>query len=87
MIMLASSVLLSAFFAGLVATGVTLAIERWGGLLGGVLGTVPSTIVPAAAGMQALARPATIGHVSRKSQTRMNMAGPNFKQRCTWWSP
>ena len=51
MILLASSVLLSAFLAGLVATGVTLAIERWGGLVGGVLGTVPSTIVPAAAGM------------------------------------
>ena len=49
--MLPSSVLLSALFAGLVATGVTLAIERWGGLVGGVLGTVPSTIVPAAAGM------------------------------------
>ena len=49
--MLASSVLLSALFAGLVATGVTLAIERWGGLVGGVLGTVPSTIVPAAGGM------------------------------------
>jgi len=49
--MLASSVVLSALFAGLVATGVTLAIERWGGLVGGVLGTVPSTIVPAAAGM------------------------------------
>ena len=50
-IMLASSVLLSALFAGLVATCVTLAIERWGGLVGGVLGTVPSTIIPAAAGM------------------------------------
>jgi len=50
-ILLASSVFLSAFLAGLVATGVTLAIERWGGLVGGVLGTVPSTIVPAAAGM------------------------------------
>ena len=49
--MLASSVLVSALFAGLVATCVTLAIERWGGLVGGVLGTVPSTIVPAAAGM------------------------------------
>jgi len=49
--MLASSVLISALFAGLVATCVTLAIERWGGLVGGVLGTVPSTIVPAAAGM------------------------------------
>lgn len=30
---------------------VTLAIEKWGGLTGGILGTVPSTIVPAAAGM------------------------------------
>ena len=49
--MLASSVLVSALFAGIVATCVTLAIERWGGLVGGVLGTVPSTIVPAAAGM------------------------------------
>lgn len=49
--MLSASVLASALFAGLVATCVTLAIERWGGLVGGVLGTVPSTIVPAAAGM------------------------------------
>ena len=49
--MLASSLLLSALFAGLVATGVTLAIERWGGLVGGVLGTVPSTIVPAGIGI------------------------------------
>jgi hypothetical protein len=30
---------------------VTVAIEKWGGLTGGILGTVPSTIVPAAAGM------------------------------------
>jgi hypothetical protein len=49
--MLSTSVVASALFAGLVATCVTLAIERWGGLVGGVLGTVPSTIVPAAAGM------------------------------------
>ncbi|HJM55038.1 MAG TPA: hypothetical protein QGI72_02205 [Poseidonia sp.] len=49
--MLASSILLSAIFAGLVATAVTVAIEKWGGLIGGLLGTAPSTIVPAAIGM------------------------------------
>ena len=49
--MLSSSVLFSALFAGIIATLVTLAIERWGGLTGGLLGTMPSTIVPAAAGI------------------------------------
>ena len=29
----------------------TVAIEKWGGLVGGLLGTVPSTIVPAAVGI------------------------------------
>ena len=43
--------MISALFAGIVATLVTVAIEKWGGLTGGILGTVPSTIVPAAAGM------------------------------------
>ena len=47
--MLATSVLLSAVMAGIIATLVTIAIERWGGLTGGLLGTMPSTIVPAAA--------------------------------------
>ena len=47
-----TSILLSALFAGIVATAVTVAIEKWGGLIGGLLGTVPSTIVPAAIGMQ-----------------------------------
>jgi hypothetical protein len=37
--------------AGVVATAVTVAIEKWGGLVGGLLGTVPSTIVPAGIGM------------------------------------
>ena len=50
-IILGQSVLISAIFAGLVATLVTVAIEKWGGLTGGILGTIPSTIVPAAAGM------------------------------------
>jgi hypothetical protein len=45
------SILISAVLAGIVATAVTVAIEKWGGLIGGLLGTVPSTIVPAAVGM------------------------------------
>jgi|TARA_B110000483_G_scaffold173510_1_gene205349 hypothetical protein len=49
--MLSSSVILSALVAGIIAILVTLAIERWGGLTGGLLGTMPSTIVPAAAGI------------------------------------
>ncbi len=42
---------LSGMFAGVVAVLVTLAIERTGGLLGGVLGTLPTTIVPASIGL------------------------------------
>ncbi len=49
----AAGVLLPALLAGLVAVGVTVAIERWGGRVGGLLGTLPTTIVPAAAGMAA----------------------------------
>ena len=40
----------SASFAALVAVGVTVAIERWGGVVGGLLGTLPTTIVPASIG-------------------------------------
>ena len=47
----AASILASALLAGVVATAVTVAIEKWGGLVGGLLGTVPSTIVPAAVGI------------------------------------
>ena len=46
-----TGVLISAFIAGLAAILVTVAIEKWGGLHGGVLATVPSTIVPAAVGI------------------------------------
>ena len=52
--MLLTSVLLSAFFAGVVATLVTVAIEKFGGRTGGVLATVPTTIVPAAIGMYSM---------------------------------
>ena len=45
------TIILSALFAGLVAILVTVAIEKWGGIVGGVLGTLPTTIVPAAMGM------------------------------------
>ena len=45
-----SSALLSALYAGLVAIGATVAIERLGGRLGGLLGSVPTTIIPASLG-------------------------------------
>jgi hypothetical protein len=45
------SIALSALFAGLVAVAVTLAIERWGGVVGGIIATLPSTIVPASIGI------------------------------------
>jgi len=41
----------AAIFAGVVAIAVTLLIEKYGGAVGGILGTVPTTIVPAAAGI------------------------------------
>ncbi|MEY3211837.1 MAG: hypothetical protein RIT28_2318 [Pseudomonadota bacterium] len=44
-------VLTSALFAGLVAVGATVAVERLGGRVGGVLATSPSTIIVAAAGV------------------------------------
>ena len=52
--MMNSTIILYGVFAGLVAILVTVAIEKFGGFIGGVLGTVPSTIVPAAAGVYAL---------------------------------
>jgi len=50
-----TEVLVPGFFAGLVAMAVPAAIERFGGLTGGLLGTVPSTIVPAAIGIRGTA--------------------------------
>jgi hypothetical protein len=44
-------ILLPALGAGTVAVLVTLVIERFGGTLGGILGTLPTTIVPAAIGI------------------------------------
>ena len=44
------SVLLSALGAGLVAILATVAIERFGGKLGGLLASLPSTIIPASVG-------------------------------------
>ena len=40
----------SGIFAALVAIGATVAIERLGGRIGGVLGSIPTTIVPASLG-------------------------------------
>ena len=52
--MVNSTIILYGTFAGLVAILVTVAIEKFGGFIGGLLGTVPSTIIPAAAGVYAL---------------------------------
>ena len=52
--MLITSIFLSALFAGIVATLVTIAIEKFGGRTGGVLATIPTTIVPAALGMYSI---------------------------------
>lgn len=38
----------AAVLAGLVAIFVTVAIEKFGGIIGGIIGTVPTTILPAA---------------------------------------
>ncbi|HJM18869.1 MAG TPA: hypothetical protein QF802_00240 [Candidatus Thalassarchaeaceae archaeon] len=46
-----AAILISALVAGIAAILVTMSIEKWGGLHGGVLATVPSTIVPAAVGI------------------------------------
>lgn len=46
-----ASVVVAGVSAGLVAIGATVAVERLGGRLGGLLGTLPTTIVPAAAGI------------------------------------
>lgn len=47
----ATGVLVPAACAGGVAIAATVAIERFGGRLGGLLATLPTTIVPAAVGM------------------------------------
>lgn len=44
---------LAVLLAGGVAVAVTRAVERWGGAVGGLLGTLPSTIVPASLGLWA----------------------------------
>jgi hypothetical protein len=46
--------ILPALFAAAIATGVTVSIERFGGRKGGLIGTLPSTIVPASIGLLAV---------------------------------
>ncbi|MBP48121.1 MAG: hypothetical protein CMH53_09315 [Myxococcales bacterium] len=46
-----SELLLVGVFAGAVAIGCTVAIERLGGRIGGLIGTLPTTIVPASIGL------------------------------------
>ncbi|MCP4808066.1 MAG: hypothetical protein GY913_31580 [Proteobacteria bacterium] len=49
--MLALHAVGAGLFAALVAIGATLAIERWGGVVGGFIGTLPSTVLPASIGI------------------------------------
>lgn len=49
--------LISGLFAALVAVGTTLAIERWGGRVGGLIGTMPSTVVPFSIGLAMTSTP------------------------------
>lgn len=46
-------ILLPALLAGVVAIAATVAVERWGGRIGGLLSTLPTTIVPASLGIAA----------------------------------
>lgn len=48
-----SSLILHSVLAGVVAVAATVAVERFGGRLGGVLTTLPTTIVPASIGLSA----------------------------------
>ena len=61
-----------ALLAGVVAIAVTLAVERWGGRVGGLLGTLPTTIVPAAAGIW-LASPDPEAFLAAMSMTPVGM--------------
>jgi hypothetical protein len=45
------SALLSGFFAGIVAALVSIGIEKFGGAFGGILGSSPTTLMPAAIGL------------------------------------
>jgi hypothetical protein len=45
------SAILSGIFAGFVASLVSIAIEKFGGALGGILGSSPTTLMPAAVGL------------------------------------
>lgn len=49
-----AEVFLPAALAAAMAIAATVAVERWGGIIGGVLGTLPTTIVPAAFGLLAV---------------------------------
>lgn len=57
---LVGATVVAGVFAGIVAVGVTVIIERWGGTLGGLLGTMPTTIVPASLGIWVASAPGDV---------------------------
>ncbi|ORZ35792.1 hypothetical protein BCR44DRAFT_35434 [Catenaria anguillulae PL171] len=72
------SILVSGLFASLICTLITVGIERFGGIIGGVLGSVPHTIVPASMGFYFQYR--TLG-ASSSSATDLTQAGLEEFQR------
>ena len=55
-----ASAALSAVCAALATTGITLAIEKLGGTLGGVLGSTPTTIIPSTIGVALALAPVSL---------------------------
>jgi hypothetical protein len=70
----ATTALLSGAFAALVAVAVTRAIELFGGQLGGLIATMPTTIVPASYGIAALAGLPLVGAAPPEARPQLVVA-------------
>lgn len=66
-----ASAALSAVCAALATTGITLAIEKLGGTLGGVLGSTPTTIIPSTIGVALALAPVSLEGPVQNLQTAM----------------
>lgn len=73
-----AAALLSGLGAGLIATLATLAIERLGGKLGGVIGTLPTTIIPASWGVWLQVTGGLSGGQSALGGAPLHSASPLF---------
>lgn len=80
-------VLWPAVLAGLVAIGVTVAIERLGGVVGGLLGTMPTTIVPAVLGIWVASEAPSTFHQAMGSVPLGMLAATLFLYSWRWIPP